>query len=307
MHSFDDDILFKSAKHAPADERSAPAETNAAARDVRSAAGLLHLQRRIGNAGVAQLMSGEHADDDKRSVEEATRSGGQPLDSATRVQMEGAIGADFSSVRVHTGGDADRSAAQLGAHAYTVGDDVVFASGRYEPESPTGQRTLAHELTHVVQQRSGPVEGTDTGGGVRVSHPSDRYEQAAENMADQVVASRAADASAVSTVSADAGRSVQRDGADEEQEDVQALAVQREQPEAEEDQEEVQALAVQRAGEEDQEEVQTLAVQREGEEEDQEEVQTLAVQREGEEEDQEDVQALAVQREGEEEDEQGTG
>ena len=259
MHSFDDDFVLKNAKAqvAPSAERASPTQARGSA-NLNTPAGILRLQRKIGNAGVAQLMSG---DEDRQSIENATKAGGQPLDSANRVQMETAFGTDFSSVRVHTGGDADSSAKQLGAHAYTVGEDVVFASGRYEPESPTGQRTLAHELTHVVQQRSGPVDGTDTGGGVKVSSPSDKYEQAAESMADTVVAGRMAD-TASAPAPASAGASLQRH---EDEGEVQTLSAQREG----EEEEEVQALSAQREGEEE-EEVQTLSAQREGEEEEQE-------------------------------------
>src|SRR4051812_30143468 len=134
----------------------------------RDAAAVLHLQRTAGNAGVVQLLRGE--DDDPHGLQRVVGSGGgSPLPETTRAHMEGALGADFSSVRVHTDGDADRSAKSLGAHAYTAGEDVVFAEGHYDPTSTGGQRTLAHELTHVVQQRSGPVDGTDNGAGVRVS------------------------------------------------------------------------------------------------------------------------------------------
>jgi hypothetical protein len=66
--------------------------------------------------------------------------------------MEARFGHDFSGVRVHTDALAARSAGAVSAHAYTVGSHVVFASGRYAPTSREGQRLLAHELTHVVQQ-----------------------------------------------------------------------------------------------------------------------------------------------------------
>ena len=56
--------------------------------------------------------------------------------------------------------------------------------GHYDPGSPTGQRTIAHELSHVVQQSQGPVDGTAASGGIKVSDPSDRFEQAADHQAD---------------------------------------------------------------------------------------------------------------------------
>jgi hypothetical protein len=67
--------------------------------------------------------------------------------------MEGLLGADLSGVRVHVGPEA----ASIGALAFTVGSDLYFAPGQYNPGSPQGQRLLGHELTHVVQQRAGRV------------------------------------------------------------------------------------------------------------------------------------------------------
>lgn len=85
------------------------------------------------------------------AVHEALHSPGRPLDSATRAFMEPRFGYDFSSVRVHTGGAARRSAADLDAVAYTVGPHVVLNT-----ESPS-PKLLAHELAHVVQQASAPA------------------------------------------------------------------------------------------------------------------------------------------------------
>lgn len=81
------------------------------------------------------------------------RSGeGRALDAGVRTQMEGAFGTDFSNVRVHTDSDI---APMIGAHAFTHGSDVHIARGNYQPDSAAGQRLLAHELTHVVQQGGG--------------------------------------------------------------------------------------------------------------------------------------------------------
>ncbi|HEU0304367.1 MAG TPA: DUF4157 domain-containing protein [Gaiellaceae bacterium] len=86
-------------------------------------------------------------------VHDVLRSQGHPLDSAIQGRMEARFGHDFSRVRVHTDDRAAESARAVGAHAYTVGRNVVFDSGRYAPASPAGADLLAHELTHVVQQR----------------------------------------------------------------------------------------------------------------------------------------------------------
>lgn len=88
-------------------------------------------------------------------VNDVLRSPGQPLDRRIRVLMEGRFGVDFSDVRLHTGASAAESARTVGALAYAVGSDLVFAPGEYAPTSHAGQRLLAHELTHVVQNGHG--------------------------------------------------------------------------------------------------------------------------------------------------------
>lgn len=90
-----------------------------------------------------------------RLVHEVLRSSGQPLGPETRSFMESRFGHDFSRVRVHADGRADASARAVDALAYTVGRDVVFRQGRYDPARAEGKRLLAHELAHVAQQRHG--------------------------------------------------------------------------------------------------------------------------------------------------------
>jgi hypothetical protein len=90
-------------------------------------------------------------------VHEALRAPDQPLDESTRSYFEPRFGYDFSDVRVHTGGLAARSAQAVGAQAYTLGKDVVFGEGKYAPHTDVGRLLIAHELTHVMQQRSGAL------------------------------------------------------------------------------------------------------------------------------------------------------
>jgi len=85
-------------------------------------------------------------------VDDVLTQSGQPLDPATRSFMEARLGYDFSRVRVHSGARANASARSVHAHAYTVGDNIVFDAGRFAPQTREGRRLLAHELTHVVQQ-----------------------------------------------------------------------------------------------------------------------------------------------------------
>ncbi len=113
---------------------------------------ILGLQHDAGNQAVSSMLP---------------KSGsGKPLDAAMRQQMEASFGEDFSSVRLHTDAQAAKSAQVLTAQAYTVGQDIVFGKGRYAPNTGQGQRLLAHELTHVVQQdRAGRRSVTARAGG----------------------------------------------------------------------------------------------------------------------------------------------
>ncbi|MFF2011565.1 DUF4157 domain-containing protein [Streptomyces sp. NPDC058195] len=174
--------------------------------------GLLPFQSSLGNAAVVQMLrhaghpgvldehGAEHGSPwtgragqdgqterpvQRSTVHDVLRSPGRPLDEASREEMERRLGADFSDVRLHTGSAARASAAEVGARAYTSGHHVVLGEGGGD------RHTLAHELTHVIQQRSGPVAGTDNGAGLRVSDPSDRFEREAEATARRVLSTRA--------------------------------------------------------------------------------------------------------------------
>jgi hypothetical protein len=213
--------------------------------------GLLRLQRAAGNAGASALF-----EEQSPVVDVVSGGGGQALDPPVRAEMEARLGHSFGEVRVHTGADADHSARSVQAHAYTVGSHVVFQRGQYDPTSAAGKTLLAHELTHVVQQRNGPVDGTPAAGGVRVSDPSDRFEREAAANAERVMADPAGRAGQTSEASqalvgqADSapataalaghdygGGAVQRQADEEEPEEptAQGAFVQREADEAEEE------------------------------------------------------------------------
>jgi hypothetical protein len=97
----------------------------------------------------------------------ATRSNGEPLDRETRAFMEPRFGFDFGHVRIHADSEGAEAARSINARAYTLGSDVVFGSGRYAPASSEGRRLLAHELTHVVQQKASTANGSERDSGVR--------------------------------------------------------------------------------------------------------------------------------------------
>jgi len=122
-------------------------------------------QKRLASPKVQRKAAASVSDDieDLASFDDATgtesrgtralaRSGSQPLDQSTRQFMESRMGYDFSKVRIHTDGEADRSARAFGAKAFALGPDVVLAAGQYSPDTREGKQLLAHELTHVVQQ-----------------------------------------------------------------------------------------------------------------------------------------------------------
>lgn len=185
-----------------ADERRKAIQRAAgpASRRSGAAAQLLALQSSVGNAAVVQLMreagdpwlAGQHQhgagcghegqhEVQRSSVPDVLRGSGRPLDSTTRDDMQTKMGADFSDVRVHDDAAARASAAEIGARAYTSGNHIVLGAGGAD------KHTLAHELTHVIQQRQGPVAGTADGSGLKVSDPSDRFERQAEANASRVM------------------------------------------------------------------------------------------------------------------------
>ncbi len=111
---------------------------------------------------------------------------GHTLPIATRGPLENHFQADLSSVRVHTGNGDAQSADSLGAIAYTSGSDIYFARGMYAPSTSSGQRLLAHEVAHVVQQGSGkqPSIATKSASGAKIGAPDDGLEAEADRAAD---------------------------------------------------------------------------------------------------------------------------
>lgn len=260
MRTYDDNGFGEGSSAAPRHtEHDGPSQGPLVASRAADPDAVLDLQRTVGNVAVVQLLADEHDDGQREQAGQSPvldvvgRGGGQPLDPVTRTTMESGLGANFSDVRVHTDSAAASSAQAVQAHAYTVGNDVVFQSGLYEPSTSDGQRMLAHELTHVVQQRSGPVDGTPAGGGISLSDPSDRFERAAEDNANRFVSSERAPMDS-GTGSGSPAPAVQRSGEHDEDQTVQGTFVQRE-----------------GAGEEEEEPVQGSFVQREGDEEGMEE------------------------------------
>lgn len=89
------------------------------------------------------------------SVQQTLNSGGQPMDRGTQKFMEQRFGEDFGNVQIHTGSQASESTADINARAFTHQNHLVFGAGQYNPETQDGKRLIAHELTHVLQQKDG--------------------------------------------------------------------------------------------------------------------------------------------------------
>jgi hypothetical protein len=139
------------------------------------ASGLVQRKPRDGN-GVAE--GAEHA------VATAASSSSSPLPSTLMRQFEHALGVDLSGVRVHAGHASAEAADAVGARAYTMGNDIHFGAGHYDPLSAAGQHLLAHEVAHTIQQ-SGEARGMQCK--LEVSSPGDRLEHEADRAADAMI------------------------------------------------------------------------------------------------------------------------
>lgn len=121
----------------------------------------------------------------------ATRTeSGRALEPFVRAAMDPTFGHDFASVRIHANDGAAASADALGALAYTVGNDVVFGSGQYAPDTPRGWQILAHELTHVVQNERHPHASLHPDS---VTHTRDSVEREARDVSRQVMRGESVD------------------------------------------------------------------------------------------------------------------
>lgn len=145
------------------------------------------LQRTAGNTAVNHLL-GTNSDvlptsnSPFKLVENVLKSGvGRPLDTNTRRFMESRFSQNFGQVRIHSDSQAARSAHAIKAGAYTVGHDIVFADGAYQPKSSAGKALLAHELTHVVQQNGNTSKTPDC-----FSEANESSEQEAEQVQSQI-------------------------------------------------------------------------------------------------------------------------
>ena len=228
------------------------------------AAGTRSLQRMAGNAAVSAVLqrkAGSDEDLDGSGVKDAVSKSGEKLDDQTSSRLSTGFGVDPSNVELVRD---DASTTGVQAKAYTVQNKIVVPSS-FDTSSTDGQRTLAHEFTHVQQQAAGPVDGTPAPGGISVSNPSDRYEVEAESNADRVMGGGFADVAQAGISSSGLQRqaetrAVQRDAAAGDEElKTQELSLQRA---ATDDELATQELSLQRAATDDELATQELRVQR---------------------------------------------
>lgn len=143
-------------------------------------------------------------------IKKVINSAGKPLDHVTRSKMESKFGYDFKHVRVHVDSQADKSAQAVNARAFTIGNNIVFATEQFDPSSGKGRKLLAHELAHVVQQN-----GQNTNEHINVTSLAmemNRPQEAEAREASHAVEN----GSAVQPLSTGNGISIQREEAEEE-------------------------------------------------------------------------------------------
>lgn len=155
---------------------------------------ILDLQRAVGNRAVNELLSSdivERPRDVPLSVYRVLQhGGGQPLDIRTRRWMESRFGEDFGHVLVHTDLKAAEVAKAIHAKAYTIGQDIFFGAGNFQPESITGKRLIAHELVHVLQGRGANSSFGNAAKRLSVGPRNSPFEQEAERVTTQVIHSQ---------------------------------------------------------------------------------------------------------------------
>jgi hypothetical protein len=144
------------------------------------------------------------------AVAAASSSSGMSLPAPLLRKFESSLGADLSSVRVHTGSASAEAAQAVSAKAYTVGQDIHFGAGHYDPSSTAGQHLLAHEVAHTVQQSGGAQRKMQFK--LEVSTPGDAHENEADHAADAMVLGQPFEATASAGLSRRVAREVVADG-----------------------------------------------------------------------------------------------
>jgi hypothetical protein len=147
---------------------------------------LAKLQHQVGNQAVQRFLAQRSAagptplDEETANSIDRARGGGYALDEELQSSLGATMGYDFSQVNIHTSPEANQLNRQLGAKAFTTGQDVFFQADAYQPHTTAGRELIAHELTHVVQQGTGQVGSASR---MQVNAPDDSYEREANAVA----------------------------------------------------------------------------------------------------------------------------
>ena len=138
----------------------------------------------LGRMGAGEgILSGGRIHPDVEAAIASTQGRGQSLQHDLQATLSHSYGASLDNVSIHTGDYADSLARSVDARAFTVGNDIYFAKGEYNPATPSGRELLAHEAAHVVQNQGAPTSGPLT-----VTTPGDQIEREAESAARDALA-----------------------------------------------------------------------------------------------------------------------
>lgn len=190
--SWSDDIAAREAEEQPPVREREQQRSPEPPKKERAVSPVESLASNVGNHAFGQVVGRMQGDGLLEggavhpSVEKAissSRGSGASLDRGVQEKFGPQLGDSLSDVRVHADSTADALARSVSARAFATGNDVYFAQGEYKPGTQDGDKLLAHELTHVVQQRGAPTSGPMT-----VSNPGDAMETQADAVADELSA-----------------------------------------------------------------------------------------------------------------------
>ena len=192
-HAFEDKGKVKpkpTVETAVPQKENAPVTTDPLAGRLDATA-VQHMQQTVGNTAVQRFLAQRSSsgpteiDDGTTNAINQQRGSGHGLDDGMAAKAGTTMGQDFSGVKIHTDSQADQLSHQLGAKAFTTGNDIFFRAGEYNPASSDGQTLIAHELTHVAQQGA---SAPSVQGKMAVNDPNDQYEAEADHVAETVMA-----------------------------------------------------------------------------------------------------------------------
>jgi hypothetical protein len=163
---------------APEPQAEPAAEPSSPAQNVAASVGNRAFGQLIGRTPGDGIMPGGTVHPDVAATIATANGSGHTLDPQARERLAPHVGDPLTDVRMHTDSTADALARSVSARAFTTGTDVYFAAGEYRPGTSAGDSLLAHELTHVTQQRGAPTSGPLT-----VSEPGDAMENEADAVA----------------------------------------------------------------------------------------------------------------------------